>query len=323
MAGWLFEAGIGEDRAILVEDGEIVEAAVELPGMRAGTVTEARLTAILVPHKRGIVTLADGEDALIEPIPRNVTEGAKLMVEIVREAVPEPGRDKLAKARATDLPPRSGATLHERIGRPRPLAGTGADRFEEAGWSELLDQARSGDIPFPGGSLRMSITPAMTLFDVDGSLEPAALAVAGAAAAGRAIRRFGIGGSIGIDLPTLGARTDRAAAAAALDAVLPQTFERTAVNGFGFLQVVRRRQRPSIPELIRADATAAAARALLRQACRLAGPVAIVASPAVVARIERERGWVEALARQVGGTVALSAEANRPIFGGYVHSRPG
>ena len=112
----------------------------------------------------------------------------------------------------------------------------------------------------------MSLTPAMTLFDVDGSLPPAELAVAGAAAAARAIRRLGIGGSIGIDLPTLPARADRQAAAAALDAVLPQPFERTAVNGFGFLQIVRRRERPSLPELVQGDPVGAAARALLRRA---------------------------------------------------------
>jgi hypothetical protein len=168
----------------------------------------------------------------------------------------------------------------------------------------------------------MSLTPAMTLFDVDGSLEPAALAVAGAAAAGRAIRRLGIGGSIGIDLPTLPAKPDRLAAAEALDAALPQPFERTAVNGFGFLQIVRRRERPSLPELIRADPAGAAARALLRRAERgPAGAATLVAAPAVIARLEREAGWTEALARRLGGAVRLQADAQLPMFGAYVHHR--
>ena len=74
--------------------------------------------------------------------------------------------------------------------------------------------------------------------------------MAGAEAAARAIRRLGIGGSIGIDLPTLPPRERQAARRAALDAVLPQPFERTAVNGFGFLQIVRRRERRSLPELV-------------------------------------------------------------------------
>ena len=62
---------------------------------------------------------------------------------------------------------------------------------------------RSGIIRFDGGELRVSLTPAMTLIDVDGHLPVEALAMAGAEAAARTIRRHGIAGSIGIDLPTV------------------------------------------------------------------------------------------------------------------------
>lgn len=319
MAEWLFERGIGEDRAILVEDGEIVEAAIELPGLRAGTVADARLATILVPHKRGIVRLVSGVEALLEPIPRGITEGGTLRIEVVREQVAESGRDKLPKVRATDSLNVAGPTLHDRIGRPAPLTTTGVDRFEQAGWSELLETAVTGEIPFPGGALRMSLTPAMTLFDVDGALDPPALAAAGASAAGKAIRRLGITGSIGIDLPTLPAKSDRLAAAEALDAALPHPFERTAVNGFGFLQVVRRRERASIPELLCADPPGAAARALLRKAARGSGALTLVAAPAVIARLEKEGWWIQSLERQCGGAVSLSADPSQPIFGGYVH----
>ena len=75
MAEWLYEAGIGENRAVLVDEGDIVEAAIELPDtLRAGTVAEGRLTSILVPGRRGIVMIA-GEEALFEPLPRGLTEG--------------------------------------------------------------------------------------------------------------------------------------------------------------------------------------------------------------------------------------------------------
>lgn len=320
MAQWLLERGIGEDRAILVENDAILAAEIVLPGgPRQGEVCRARLTAILIPGRRGIVTLSGGGEALIEPIPAGVTEGAALNVEIVREALPEAGRPKLAKARATDQSERAGPDLAERIGRHREIRPGDGDAFEVAGWSELLDEAASGEIAFPGGALRMSITPAMTLFDVDGVLEPEALAAAGAAAAGRAIRRLNIGGSIGIDLPTLSAKPARLAAAEALDAVLPQPFERTAVNGFGFLQVVRRRARPSIPELLRADPPGAAARALLRKGERMIGAVELIAPPAVAARLETEAAWLDALARRTGGAVRLRADPGRTTFAGYVH----
>ncbi|HEX6377052.1 MAG TPA: ribonuclease [Allosphingosinicella sp.] len=324
MAEWLYEDGIGESRAALIEDGEIVEAAIELPGgPRAGTVLTARLARILVPGRRGIAEHPGGE-LLLEPLPRALTEGQTMRVEIVREAIPEPGRAKLPKARATDLPERGGPTLRQRIGAAASHRPPGGDRFEQAGWSELLEQAASGEIGFAGGGLRMSLTPAMTLIDVDGALPPAELAVAGAAAAARALRRFDIGGSIGIDLPTLASRSERQAAAAALDAVLPPPFERTAVNGFGFLQVVRRRERPSLPELVRADPAGAAARALLRRAewTPGAGQRTIQAAPAVIARIEANPGWTEALAARTGAAVALRPEPSLAIWAGHVHSQP-
>jgi hypothetical protein len=321
MAEWLFEAGIGEDRAILVEDGRIVEAAIELPGaVRAGSVLPARLASILIPARRGIAALASGGEALVEPLPAGLTEGAAFNAQIVREALPEAGRAKLPKARATEAPPRSGPSLAERIGAFNRHGPIGPDRFEEAGWSELLDEAMRGEIAFPGGALRMSLTPAMTLFDVDGSLPPAELACAGASAAARAMRRMGVTGSIGIDLPTLPSRAERQAAAASLDAALPPPFERTAVNGFGFLQVVTRRERPSLPELLQADPVGASARALLRrgQRCGGGGRLVVQAAPRVIARIEARPEWLERLRRETGAELALQADPALAISAGHV-----
>ena len=319
MAEWLYEEGIGENRAILVEDGEIVEAAIERPGLRAGAVVAGRLSRVLVPARRGLVETA-GETVLVEPLPPGVTEGARVRVEIGREPIGEPGRPKLARGRITEAAERDGPPLVERIGRCTRLRPTDPDLFERHGWSELVEEAVTGEIAFPDGALRMSLTPAMTLFDVDGAIEPEALAIAGAAAAGRAIRRFGIGGSIGIDLPTLASRAARQRAAAALDAVLPLPFERTAVNGFGFLQVVRRRERESLPELLRGDPAGAAARALLRRAARTlgAGALELVAAPAVIDLIEAEPAWIETLSRQAGATIRLRRDGGRTTWGGYV-----
>ncbi len=322
MAEWLYEEGIGENRAILVEQGDIVEAILELPSdLRAGAIIPARLTRILVPRARGIATLDNGDEALVEPLPSTLTEGGAFHAEILREAIPEAGRAKLAKVRATDAPPRSGPSLAERLDRPAPNLQHGPDRFEAAGWSELLEQAALGEIPFPGGALRMSLTPAMTLFDVDGSLPAAALAEAGAGAAARAIRRLGIAGSIGVDLPTLPGRGDRQAAARAVDTLLPRPFERTAVNGLGFLQIVRRRERASIPEILQADPPGAAARALLRRAERSAGHGAITlhAAPTVISFLGERADWIEMLRRRTGAPVALQGEPDLAIWSGHVH----
>lgn len=274
MAEWLYEEGIGENRAALIEDGRILIAEIELPatGPRVGAVCPARLT----DARAGIVALEQGgEAALTRPAP-GIAHGAALNVEIVREALSERGRIKPAKAAVTDIEPRPGHDLRERIaasGHPvRLLRPHEPDALEAAGWSELLDEALTGEIAFSGGKLHLSLTPAMTLFDVDGDPPLAPLAIAAATAVGEAIVRHGIGGSIGVDFPTLADRAERQAVAAALDAASPQPFERTAMNGFGFLQIVRPRQRRSLPELLRADRAGAEARAAVRAAERLPPP---------------------------------------------------
>ena len=331
MREWLYEAGIGEARAALVEDGIIIAAEIEAEddGARAGTIAEVRLDRITVPGRRAIVRLDSGEEALIEPVPKGVSEGGRLPVEIHRAALAETGRTKLALARPVPAgtAPVMGPDLLARIGASgdpvRHLLAHQPDALEAAGWTELLEEATSGEALFDGGSMHLSLTPAMSLIDVDGWLDPAALAIAGAGAAARMILRHGIGGSIGIDLPTIEGRAPRLAAAEAVDAVLPQPFERTAVNGFGFLQIVRRRARPSLPERLRRDPVGAAARALLRRAERTpgAGARTLSAAPAVIDRIAANPDWVGELERRMGTALVLRPVAGLAISAGHVDAQ--
>ncbi len=303
MAEWLYEVGIGEVRAALVEGGTIVEATIELDddALRVGGVHEARLV------EPDLVRIG-AHEAQVTGVPSSHSLGRTLTVEIVREAIPEPGRAKPAKARVTESPLALASSLLERIaatGLPiRRLAAHEPDALESAGWSELLEEAVSGEIGFSGGALRMTPTPAMTLFDVDGGGDLERLAVGAATAVARAIRRMRIGGSIGVDVPTLVGKAPRQAAAAAIDATLPQPFERTAVNGFGFLQIVRPRPRASLPELLRVDPVGAAARAALRTIERVPPTAANRhrLPPPVRERIERHPEWLAELMRRTGRT---------------------
>jgi len=323
MAVWLYEAGIGEARAALIDKGEIVEMYVEPDDqpLRVGAVCDARLIRAADATGRARVALAGGE-ADLAAVPAGASIGQTLRVEIVREALPERGTVKLPRVRVVAADVRDGPDLLERITstgmavqRPAP----GEDALEAHGWSERMEEAASGIVAHADALLRISLTPAMTLIDVDGTSPPAALASAGARRAGEAIRRFDIAGSIGIDLPTLPDRADRQAAAAALDAVLPQPFERTAVNGFGFLQIIRRRQRVSLPERLATDPALAAARALLRRAERAhgAGAVTLTAAPAIVAAIEARPSWIAELSRRIGADVRLQAAAGLPMSGAH------
>ena len=320
MAEWIYETGIGENRAILVDDDCIIEARIEWPGLRAGTVTDARLTRILISARRGIARLDSGEDVLIEPLDRT-SEGGTLRIEITREAIPEPGAVKRAKGRIADAPICEGHDLVEQIGQHRVLKQLDADAFEYAGWTELREQAASGIIPFNGGTIRVNLTPAMTLIDVDGTLPPLQLAMAGVKAAARVIRTFGITGNIGIDLPTVAGKAERLAIAEAFDAELPHPFERTTVNGFGFLQVVRPRVRPSIFELAQFDTARFAACALIRCAQRagLIGQTRITASPRVIEVLQQNSDWLQQLERQNGGTILLHSDTILPISAGSIN----
>ncbi len=323
MPEWITEQGIGETRAALIEDDGIIEARIELDGtVPAQTILEAQLTNTGTGGRSGTARDAGGTDYLLPHVPREITEGSKLNIEITRPPIPGPEPWKRPLAKATRDERRRPQSLAER------LRATGAavrkltfpsphDELGQAGWGDLLDEARSGGVLFRGGSLGLFPTPAMTLIDVDGSLPLAELAAAGARAAAETVRRLDIGGSIGIDLPTVAGKAARQAAADAIDAVLPQPFERTAMNGFGFLQIVRPRSRASILELAQ-DVAAFEARALLRRAAlNGSGAKCLVANPKVVAAIEANPGWIEALSRQIGGPVTLQADTSLPIHGAY------
>ncbi len=302
---WLIERGIGETRAALVEDGRIVEGRVLREGVvPAGTIVEARLKSV----GRNPTAVADGQEYLLPKGAPGITQGARLNIEVTREALGGSEPWKRPLARLTEEPPRDAPALQGRD------AGTG--ELDELGWLDLIEEARGAIVTFSGGELRVSLTPAMTLIDVDGQLPPAELAIAGARAAAQAIRMHGVGGSIGIDLPTVEGKAARQAAAEAVDAELPNPFERTAVNGFGFLQIVRPRTHASLFELA-ADRAAFEARALLRRAACEVGAIRLAAHPAVIAELNRNPGWLDRLSRQTGGLVTLRADASLAISGGH------
>jgi len=321
LAEWIVEHGIGEIRAALIDEDFIVEARILPDGdLIAGTIVRARLVALMPARGQGIVAW-DGGEAIVAPLPHGVPQGSEAVVEITRPAIGEVGKPKRALARpapsavaahaaAPDLP--IGRTA--RVGDP--------DRLEAAGWSELLEGAATGSIGFTGGALSIVLTPAMTMIDVDGIDSPSRLAVLGAGEAARAVRRLDLGGSIGIDLPGCD-KAARIAAVAAIDAALPQPFERTAVNGFGFVQIVRPRRRRSLMEIYAMEPALAHARALLRRAERTpgVGERTVSAHPAALAELAARPAWLDELTRRIGAPVVLRSDPALAISAGHVQAR--
>ncbi|MEI6642624.1 MAG: ribonuclease [Novosphingobium sp.] len=318
MAEWLVEEGIGEARAVLVDRGEILAARVCWgEPWRAGAVAEARLASRIPGTRRVAVRLPDGSEALGEAFDPALTEGQPVLVRVTRGAIAEKGRAKLPQVRpaAKGEAPRAGPALADDLAagihpvRRVPVQGAA---LSEAGWDELVGEALAGEVAFAHGSLVVSPTPAMTLIDVDGPPPLPALALAAVPAMAAALLRFDIGGSVGIDFPSLAEKGQRRLVDEALERALADAGwqgERTGMNGFGFVQLVSRLERASLVARFARHPAGAAARRLLRQAERVAEPgtLLLTAHPAVRRAVREE--WEAQLARRTGRTLRWHEDA--------------
>ncbi len=315
-AEWLVEDGIGEERALLVENGHAIAARVQWPGeLVAGAVLEGQLVARAKNSPRGRARFYGGEEALVDKLPRDASEGAQMRFEILRGAVGEASRRKLAHARPAQASEHAAPSLAEKLG------ARVVRRFPDDLWEEVLDECWSGIIDFAGGSLHFSPTPAMVVVDVDGKLPPRELALAAVPALARAIALFNLGGVIGIDFPTLQAKDDRKAVDGALGVALADwDHERTAMNGFGFVQLVARMEGPSLLHRTRFQRAAAAARLLLRLAESVPGPGAVLLTghPAVIACLSQE--WITELNRRIGRAIMVKDDASLALEAGFAQA---
>lgn len=323
MADWQLERGIGEDRAVHMAEGEIFAARLDwLDGLAAGQVENAVLIARTTGSSRGTARFASGEEALVDRLPKDAREGASLRLGITRSAIAERGRFKLAQARPTAdvLCPRP--TLEQTLQREGHNVSV-VHRFPaDADWEELFVQCWSGTIAYSGGELLFANTPAMTLIDIDGS-NPLAAAQAAVPAIASALPRCDLGGSIGIDFPTLPDKAQRKA----IDDGLAQGLahwphERTAMNGFGFVHIVARLQHVSVLHRIAGGRVGAAARILLRRAENIIEPGALLltAHPGVKARLKD--GWLAELARRTGREIRLASDPGLALDGGFAQAVP-
>lgn len=360
----LWDAAPAEIRAGLVEDGALTEFRIIRPSRRGVHLAVGQLfTARIVENHRAggaLVTLGSGLEAHLERVPR-APEGTLLAVEIVRASIPEPGRWKLPLVRArSDLAARSSEGPHDAgnepwsyfldewrdkvdriiccdttvmqqlfdsVGPDGPPISADLAVIEEADFDSLAESAVVGEFGIKGGMLTIERTRAMTTVDIDGSGDSVALNLAAALEIPRLLRLLDIGGQVGIDflaMPDRNARLSVDAGLAQACAVLG-SHERTAINGFGFAQIVRPRPRPSIPETL-CDitpgrlSTESRAVALLREAARSTGygKRRLVATPAIIDMLRGWTGQLETLQKQLGVQIELVPDSSARGYG-HVH----
>jgi hypothetical protein len=323
LAEWLIESGIGEERALLIEGGEVVAARLDWPGgLTAGQVEDAVLAHFDPVRRRGTARFANREEALVDRLPADSREGAAIRLEVTRPAIAEGGRFKRAQARPSEAAPQAAPTLAQALLQSGEVART-VRQFPAGAWEEVWSEAWSGEVVFASGSLLFSVTPAMTVIDVDGASSPSALTQAAVQPLARAIRRFDLGGSIGIDFPSLARKEDRRSVDQALAAALAGwPHERTAMNGFGFVQLVARLERPSLLHRLTLSRAGAAARLLLRRAELVDEPGALqlTAHPAVIAMVSPP--WLAELERRTGRGVRLATDPALALDGGFAQAVP-
>lgn len=296
-------------------------------GIRAGSILDARFVRQWVAGMSGIVRLETGEEALLQPLPTGLTEGRDVRVEITRTGWSEKnGQEKRAKARpaASGSALCAGPSLLERIeasgNEVRTVSAHGEDYLASHGWHEALEQAETGKLDFDGGTLLISVTPAMTVIDVDGPHSPIELAKRAAKQVALLLPRLGITGSVGVDFPTLDTKADRTETGRIFDDYMSADCERTAINGFGFMQIISKKTEPSVVELLQMDQVLNAALQMLRQAERDsgAGEQSLELHSAVAARLSAHPRWLEELTKRTGRPVRLEPNGNIPVHGGRI-----
>lgn len=313
LAEWLIEEGIGETRAICMEGEDIIAAHIDWhEEISAGAILPATLIHKSAGSKRGTAQTTSGQQILVSRLPAGLTQGAPLMIEVSRAAIAEKNRAKLAQGRFTEAEACAAPSLAQRLQK----AGHDVQivrHFPTSDWPDVIAEAFSGEIPFSGtnasGALQISPTAAMTLIDVDGEGAPHALAKAAIPALAAALRRLEIGGNIGVDFPSIEDKAQRREVDQALgEALSGWPHERTAMNGFGFTQIIARFERPSLLHRANFQPAATATRLLLRRAEQLEGPgqIELRAHPAIEKHLREE--WREQLSRRTGKNLCFVAD---------------
>ena len=315
----------GERRAAVVENGNIVEIHIQRDALWA--LGECGVGRIDRKTPSGAYVVADDGSTLLLRGKTNALEGARVMFEVTREAISEPGRTKPPEIVLRD------SARHPLIDKDAlwdaRLASLGQSAIN-ASIAEGFDVAIAGQSQLGDVTISFQRTKAGLVFDIDGIGDPFAINMVAATEIARLLRLYQVGAMVLIDFVSMESKAQRTQIAEAFDAASvldPRSFERTAINGYGMMQVVRARPRPSVLDQLFGTRIAALsdetqAYWLLRAVAQSLGFGArtVTTRPEVATLLQSERWatWRAQAARLAGADMQVVADEKAAGYG-HVH----
>jgi hypothetical protein len=316
----------GERRDALVEDGQIVEIHIQrdlywaLGETGGGRIDRTTPSGSYVASDNGAEILIRGKV--------KAGEGARVVFEITREAIAEPGRVKPAEGRVLEAMPEVSRDK-DGLWNDR-LSALKAATIRNQPFGDAFDAGIAGASHIGDTTVSFQRTKAGMVFDIDGVGEPMAINLAAAKEIARLLRLYQVGAMVMIDFVAVDSKANRIEIAEAFDAAAardPRPFERSAVNGYGLMQVVRARPRPSVLDQlfgtrIASPSDETQAISLLREAAISSGfgPRIITARPEITMLLTT-RKWktlTQQCERVTGARLEIIADENASGYG-YVH----
>lgn len=240
----------GETRWVVVEQDRPVEIHLhrDHERLRLGSCHPARVLSLEDGRYR---MACDAQEAWLKNVgPTAQTHhpiGSLYTVRVVREEIAEPGHKKRAHVAILSAGHRPDSTAQEVLDDLGP--GEVCDAHDRLLMDEWLECAISGDIPFPGGRLSVERTRGGVMIDVDGHGDSLTLNQAAAQMIAYILRLFQIGGKTIVDFVSLTNKAQRRCVDAQLRQSLaadPRPAECTAMNGYGTVEIIRARTKPSV-----------------------------------------------------------------------------
>lgn len=316
---------LGERRAARIEHGKIVE--IHLQRDAHWVLGECGVGRVDRRTPAGAYIVTDDGGELLLRSKNGAAEGTRVAFEVTREAIAEPGRIKPPEVLLRDALPAdrlSKDVLWEQRLATFGMPGT-AQTFDDSFDIAIAGYSQVGNVV-----ISFQRTKAGLVFDVDGIGDAFAINRIAAEEIARLLRLYQVGAMVMIDFVSMEAKAQRAEIASIFDtasALDSRPFERTAINGYGLMQVVRARPRPSVLDHLFGTRIAALsdetqAYWLLRSAACSSGfgVRTLTARPAVAHLLSSER-WQPLraeCARLTGAGVTIVADENATGYG-YVH----